>query len=194
LRRVERAPLRDEEGPLKKLGIMLRKLRNDWGLSLHEVEQRTASLADRWGSDRYLISKGQLAKLERGWHEIKVATLVSLSHTYSEPPEKLIYASLPPQFYSPYFGPQEAPNSTLLIRGGHLLETAERLLPGDFASRSVPENTMLVATDLVDPQNRYRKAVVGSKDRTLYPIIRPGMSAGAKLGQSAPRERGALAA
>lgn len=159
---------------MKRLGSVLRDLRNEWGLSLNEVEQRTATLADRWGSDRYGISKGQLAKLERGWHEIRVATLLSLSHTYSEQPERLVYASLPAQYYAAKFDAHEAPNSTILIRGGHLQQTADRLLPSDFSARSTPENTTLIATDLVDPQNRFRKAIVGIKDRTLYPIIRPG--------------------
>jgi hypothetical protein len=159
---------------MKKLGSMLRQLRNDWGLSLNEVHQRTVTLGGRWGSDRYIISKGQLAKLERGWHEMRVATLLSLSHTYSEPPERLVYASLPAEFHSPHFDPSDGPKSTLLIRGGHLQETADRLLPNDFPARPAPESTTLIPTGLVDPQNRYRKAIVGTKDRTLYPFIRPG--------------------
>jgi transcriptional regulator with XRE-family HTH domain len=159
---------------MKKLGSLLRQLRNDWGLSLSEVERRTATLALRWGSDRYVISKGHLAKLERGWHEMRVATLLSLSHTYSEPVERLVDASLPELYHSTSLDRSDGPNSTLLIRGGRLLETAERLLPSGHTERPTPESTTLIATGLLDPQNRFRKAIVGTKDRTLYPFIRPG--------------------
>jgi len=41
-------------------------------------------------------------------------------------------------------------------------------------SPNIPESTALVANEINSHRNRYRKAIVGRKDRFLYPMIRPG--------------------
>lgn len=159
---------------MERLGTLLRSIRTEWGLSLREVKDRTELLAKQWGSPRYASSFSHLAKLELGQHDMRVSTLISLSHIYSKRPETLVDACLPPEYPMPVFDPLEGPNSTVLITEGRLYERAERLLPMTGLSPKIPESTALVANEMNSHRNRYRKAIVGRKDRYLYPMIRPG--------------------
>ena len=159
---------------MERLGTLLRSIRTEWGLSLREVRDRTETLAKIWGSPRYASSFSHLAKLEQGRHDMRISTLISLSHIYSKRPVTLVEACLPPQYHSPFLDPIDGPNSTVLISEGRLYERAERLLPLNGTSSEIPENTALVADNIPSARNRYRKAIVGHKDRFLYPMIRPG--------------------
>jgi transcriptional regulator with XRE-family HTH domain len=159
---------------MERLGALLRSIRTEWGLSLREVMDRTELLAKLWGSPRYASSFSHLAKLELGRHDMRVSTLISLSHIYRKRPQTLVDACLPSEYHSPVFDPLEGPNSTVLITEGRLHERAERLLPLNKRSPDIPENTALIAGDMNSQRNRYRKAIVGRKDRFLYPMIRPG--------------------
>ena len=123
------------------------------------------------GSPRYASSFSHLAKLELGRHDIRVSTLISLSHIYSKRPETLVDACLPPEFHGSVLEPFEGPNSTVLITEGRLYERAERLLPLTGLSLKIPESTSLVANEMNSHRNRYRKAIVGRKDRYLYADI-----------------------
>ena len=159
---------------MERLGALLRNIRTEWGLSLREVKDRTDVLAKLWGSPRYASSFSNLAKLELGQHDMKVSTLISLSHVYSKRPQTLVDACLPPEYRMPVFNPLEGPNATVLITEGHLHERAERLLPLIGASPNIPENTTLLKSDIRSQKNRYRNAMVGGRDRALYPMLRPG--------------------
>src|SRR5579859_6861321 len=85
---------------MERLGALLRSIRTEWGLSLREVKERTDHLAKQWGNPRYASSFSNLAKLELGRHEMRVSTLISLSHIYSREPGTLVKACLPPTYYS----------------------------------------------------------------------------------------------
>jgi hypothetical protein len=159
---------------MERLGALLRSIRTEWGLSLREVKDRTELLAKQWGNPRYASSFSNLAKLELGRHDMRVSTLVSLSHIYSKRPGTLVNACLPPEYHSPVFDPLEGPNSTVLITEGRFYERAERTLPVNGPVPDIPENTALIAGDTNSQRHRYRKAMVGRKDRFLYPMIRPG--------------------
>ena len=158
---------------MERVGALLRGIRTEWGLSLREVKDRTEILAKLWGNPRYASSFSNLAKLELGQHDMRVSTLISLSHVYSKRTQTLVDACLPPEYHAPAFNPLEGPNSTVLITEGHLQERAERLLSVTGA-RNIPENTALIPSDVDSQRHRYRNAIVGRKDRALYPMIRPG--------------------
>jgi transcriptional regulator with XRE-family HTH domain len=159
---------------MERLGALLRSIRTEWGLSLREVKDRTEMLAKRWDNPRFSSSFSHLAKLELGQHDMRVSTLISLSHIYSKRAQTLVDACVPPEYHSPVLDPLDGPNSTVLITEGRLYERAERLLPLDGVPSEVPENTALLANDSDFQRNRYRRAIVGRRDRTLYPMIRPG--------------------
>jgi transcriptional regulator with XRE-family HTH domain len=157
---------------LERLGALLRNLRAEWGLSLREVKARTEVLAKLWGNSHYETSFGHLAKLERGEHDIRVSTLIALAHIYSRRPETLLTACLPENYSSRNIGLLDLPNATVFLTEGRLHERAESLSSAG-ESAEVPELTTLVAETEVR-QHRYRRAMIGLKDRALYPILRPG--------------------
>jgi transcriptional regulator with XRE-family HTH domain len=159
---------------MERLGALLRSIRTEWGLSLREVRDRTEILAKRWGSPRYASSFSHLAKLELGQHEMKVSTLISLSHIYSKRPQTLLETCIPAEYHPLVFEPLDGPNSTVLITEGRLQEHADRLQPLNGASPAIPENTSLLPGEMQAERNRYRRAMIGRKDRYLYPMIRPG--------------------
>src|SRR5260370_36169049 len=158
------------EVTMERLGALLRSIRTEWGLSLREVKDPTELLAKVWGSPRYASSFSHLAKLELGKHDMRVSTLISLSHIYSKRPETLVDACLPPEYDSRVFDPLDGPNSTVLITEGRLDERAERPRPLSGASPDIPENTALIVGDMNSQRNRYRKAM--ERTRPLRSLIK----------------------
>jgi hypothetical protein len=157
------------------IGEVLRSVRIKWGLSLRDVKKRSLGLADEWGSRSYEVSGSWLCNAERGNFDITVPKLISLATIYSQAPEELLRHCLPapPRSVprSQFFGP----NSTVLVSGGGLLDQEERnLLPEGFSSDPIPEDTTLLPLQADMVSTSMRRAVIGRKDRALFPMIRPG--------------------
>jgi transcriptional regulator with XRE-family HTH domain len=161
---------------MQRLGNLLRSIRTEWGLSLREVTTRTEALAKRWGNPHYASSFSHLAKIELGHYDMRVATLISLSHVYSKRPDSLLRVCLPPDYDQQplILASEESPNLTVLIDEGRLRRKAEQDLPLRAYLDNPPDNTSLLRGDSAFERNRYRRAIVGLKDRTLYPMLRPG--------------------
>jgi transcriptional regulator with XRE-family HTH domain len=158
------------------MGEKLRKIRLRWGLSLREVKERSEKLAKDWGSDSYGISGSWLARLERGKHEMTVPKLITLSTIYCEPAEELL-REFQPKVTSQgvAIGPDiTGPNTPQLVTGEQLDQQALQLIPDGFNSSPIPENTMLLPQEDRFSPNNYRNAIIGHRDRTLAPMIRPG--------------------
>jgi transcriptional regulator with XRE-family HTH domain len=154
------------------IGEKLRQVRVEWGLSLREVRERSVGLAKVWGSASYEISGSWLARLERGKHEMTVPKLISLATIYSTPPEELLR-----EYHSALSGQVEnlqGPNATLLVKEGLLDLRARQVLPDNFSTDPVPEDTMLLPLEHKLLRTPYRRAIIGQRDRTLEPLIRPG--------------------
>jgi transcriptional regulator with XRE-family HTH domain len=156
------------------VGEKLREARIRWGLSLREVKERSEGLAKAWGSRSYEISSSWLARLERGPHEMTVPKLISLATIYSRPPEELLREYHPESARLACPESVSGPNVTLLVTEGRLDTRARQLLPDNFASRPIPEETMLLPLDDELSSTSYRRAIIGRVDRTLDPMIRPG--------------------
>jgi transcriptional regulator with XRE-family HTH domain len=158
------------------IGEKLRMIRVRWGLSLREVKERSERLAKDWGNDSYGISGSWLARLERGKHEMTVPKLITLSTIYSEPAEELLREFQPKLTSRGIAMGQEipGPNTTQLVTGGQLDVQARQLLPDGFSSSPIPENTMLLPPEDGLTSGPYRRAIIGRRDRTLAPMIRPG--------------------
>jgi hypothetical protein len=157
------------------IGEVLRLVRIQWGLSLRDVKKRSLGLADEWGSRSYEVSGSWLCKAERGNFDITVPKLISLATIYSRPPEELLKYCLPAP---PRAVPQDqffGPNSTVFVTGGGLLDQEERdLLPDGFSSGPIPEDTVLLPLQADRVSTPFRRAVIGRRDRALFPMIRPG--------------------
>jgi hypothetical protein len=156
------------------VGEMLRTVRSQWGLSLRDVKDRSKALAQQWGSRSYEVSYSWLGKLERGEHDMTVPKLISLATIYSRPPEDLLRECLPKTTNSTIGFQVAGPNATVVVAGGVLEQQARDLLPDDFGSRAIPEQTMLLPMDHSTLAGPYRRAIIGRRDRTLDPMIPPG--------------------
>lgn len=161
---------------MTNIGEKLRSIRVRWGLSLREVKERSHRLAKDWGNDAYGISGSWLARLERGKHEMTVSKLITLSTIYSEPAEELLREFQPKMPSQGMALGQEihGPNTTQLVTGGQLDLRARQLIPDSFSSSPIPEDTMLLPPEDELPGSPYRRAIIGRRDRTLAPMIRPG--------------------
>lgn len=158
---------------MERLGVLLRNLRMEWGFSLREVKDKTEMLAKRWGSQHYASSFSYLAKLERGENDIRVSTLIALSYIYSKRPETFLAACLPDDYFAPHVGAIGVPNATAPLTEGRLFDGVDEPESLLQQPENVPETTSLLPeSGLIG--NRYRRAIIGRKDRALYPVLRPG--------------------
>ena len=156
------------------IGEKLRQARIEWGLSLREVRERSIGLAKVWGNTSYEISGSWLARLERGKHEMTVPKLTSLATIYSKPPEALLRDCHPHSPSSGWFDHFKGPNLTLLVKEGPLDLQAKQALPDNFSTDPVPEETKLLPLEGGLSRTPYLRVILGQRDRTLEPMIRPG--------------------
>jgi transcriptional regulator with XRE-family HTH domain len=155
------------------IGLRLRTIRQQWRLSLREVEERSLRFAQERASQSYQISASWLDGVEREERELTVNKLIVLANIYNLPTEQLLrsmYAGdpqpvLPTQFSSP--------NTTTLLTGGPLEEQASYLLP-DTGGPEPPDETMLLPTENGSLPVHYRRGIIGKRDRTLDPMIPAG--------------------
>jgi len=153
------------------IGEMLRSIRIQWGFSLRDVRKRSQTLANEWGNRSYEVSGSWLCKVERGQFDMTVPKLISLATIYSRPPEELLRKCLPAPPQSPDFRKLQAPNTTILVdKGRPLQEELCRTSPQE----PIPEQTALLPLDGAFSSTSIRRAMIGAKDRSLYPYIPPG--------------------
>ncbi len=167
-----------KEVTLADIGKLLRGFRQEWGLSLRQVKERSEILAQLWGHSSHVVSFSYLAKLENGKHDdvqdMAVSKLLSLSEIYSKEPDALLSACRPPRLNTQTKDPLGGPATTQLITEGRLADRASRVLPDDLPSGPPPGKTSLLVGGDNSGRNRYRRAIVGTSDLTLFPMIRPG--------------------
>jgi hypothetical protein len=156
------------------IGLLLRAVRQQWRLSLREVEERSLRVAQELGNQSYHVSASWLNRLEREEHELTVNKLTVLATIYNLAPEQLL-RSLNPGDPQPVLLRQlSSPNATMLFTEGPLQEQARYLLPDALLSDQSPDETTLLATEngLLSPP--YRRGIIGKRDLTLDPMIPPG--------------------
>lgn len=153
------------------IDLNLRTIRQQWQLSLREVEERSLRYAQEWGDKSYEISASWLDRLEREEHELTVNKLIVLASIYNLSVEHLLRSrysaeSQPPALrqFSRLNPPMLAADVALEERAKNSLDTLDQL-PKETALLSV-ENERLAA--------RYRQGIIGKRDRTLDPMIPAG--------------------
>src|ERR1700727_2115211 len=72
------------------IGARLRTIRQQWQLSLREVEKRSLRLAQEKGNQSYQVSASWLDRLEREEHELSVSKLMALAEIYNVAPGQLL--------------------------------------------------------------------------------------------------------
>jgi transcriptional regulator with XRE-family HTH domain len=152
------------------IGTRLRTIRQQWQLSLREVEERSLRLAKERGNQSYQVSASWLDRLEREEHELTVNKLVALSEIYNVPTEQLLRSMHPADGQSLILRQLSSPNATMLLTEGPLEDQARYLLP-DAPLHHPPEETTLLAAEDGQLSTPYRRGIIGKRDLTLDPMI-----------------------
>ncbi|HLH36144.1 MAG TPA: helix-turn-helix transcriptional regulator [Alloacidobacterium sp.] len=158
---------------MKEIGARLRAVRQKWGLTLREVEERSAKLAQKWGKDSFRISASWLDRVEREGRGLSFQKFIVLAVIYSISPEQLLTYCPSPATESQSSEYPSGPNTTLLLTKGPLEDHARLWLPDSAAVDPVPDDTTLLSQENHLPKH-YRRGVIGQLDKTLDPMIRPG--------------------
>ena len=158
---------------MKDVGAKLRAVRQKWGLTLREVEERSASLAEKWGKDSFRISASWLDRVEREGRGLSFPKFIVLAVIYSISPEQLLAFCPSPAGESQSSEYPSSPNTTLLLTDGPLEDHARRWLPESIAVDAVPDDTTLLSPESHLPSH-FRRGIIGRLDKTLDPMIRPG--------------------
>jgi hypothetical protein len=111
------------------IGLTLRAVRQEWQLSLREVEQRSLLFARERGNPAYQVSASWLARLEHEEHELTVNKLIVLAGIYSLQPEQLLRSISQADPRPVLLRQLSSPNATMLLTEGALQEQARHLLP-----------------------------------------------------------------
>jgi transcriptional regulator with XRE-family HTH domain len=159
---------------MKGIGARLRMIRSQWGLSLLEVEERSSRLAQEWGSPSYQISASWLGRVEREEHELSATKVLVLAAIYNIPSDEMLGYCQPGNGRLPQLNRLAAPNTTLLLADGPLGVQARELLPDNFSSDPVPEETALLPLAEGQETSPHRRGIIGHRDQLLDPMIRAG--------------------
>lgn len=156
------------------IGLRLRRIRTDWGLSLRDVEERSSLLANKSGDSAYLISASWLARIEREAHQLTASKLVALAAIYNLAYEDILGSCMHLKTAMKESHRMFEPNTTVFLDprahlGMRISSPAEGIdhLP-------VPEQTRLLDPSSEHFHSPYRHAILGRTDRSLDPMIKAG--------------------
>lgn len=157
------------------IGGKLRASRVTWQLTLREVEERSSRLAQEWGNPAYRISASWLDRVERENRGLSATKLIVLAFIYNLTPEQML-ALCPPSAHSATLQMEHAssPNATHLLTQGPLEQHAKQWLPEKLVTDPPPEETTLLPMESGSLPGRYRRGIIGRRDRTLEPMIPAG--------------------
>jgi transcriptional regulator with XRE-family HTH domain len=159
---------------MDRIGSRLRAARQQLGLTLREVEERSAQLAQQWGNLAYRISASWLDRVERENRGLSATKLIVLAFIYNLTMEQML-ALCPGVNEAPaQLELVSSPNATLLLAQGPLADHARLWLPDKFVTDPPPEDTMLLQSDQGVLPAHYRRGIIGRRDRTMEPMILAG--------------------
>jgi transcriptional regulator with XRE-family HTH domain len=153
------------------LGERLRALRQQWRLSLREVEQRSSRIARERGDLSYKISASWLKRLESDEHELTVHKLIVLAEIYSTPTDQLLGSTYTAEAQSLSLDQLFRPNASMLMTEG---SRKRRLLAATPFPDQSPDQTTLLPVGNRPSRTPYRQGVIGKLDLSLDPMIPAG--------------------
>jgi transcriptional regulator with XRE-family HTH domain len=156
------------------IGVRLRTIRQQWQLSLREVEERSLRFAQERGNQSYQVSASWLDRLEREEHELTVNKLIALADIYNLPTEQLLRSMYPAVTQPMLLKQLSSPNATMLLTEGPLEEQARYLLQDTSGPDPSLEETTLLSVEAGQMVAPYRRGIIGKRDRTLDPMIPAG--------------------
>jgi transcriptional regulator with XRE-family HTH domain len=155
------------------IGAKLRAIRQQWQLSLREVEERSLRFAQERSNLSFKLSASWLNRLERESHELTVNKLIALAEIYSLPTEQLL-SSIYWEGERPVSKQLSSPNATMLLSGARLEEQSTYILPDTLGRNKPPNETGLLLIDDGQSRTHYRRGIIGKRDRNLEPMIPAG--------------------
>jgi transcriptional regulator with XRE-family HTH domain len=168
---------------MNDLGRRLLLIRKQRKLSLRQVERLTMTVADRYGDKARRVSASWLGRIERESHAIAHKRLESLEEVYGVSREELTDDPVPGDegTRSLHFQFPEVPTAVLRA----LTRPGGPLLPPESWLAYFPDTTLLPPLTPMDgngsrPVRRHWRengtlyGVLGAKDATLVPFVRPG--------------------
>jgi transcriptional regulator with XRE-family HTH domain len=158
---------------MEQIGARLSAIREKWGLTLRQVEERSARLAQEWGQPSYKISASWLNRVEQKGRRLSGEKLIVLGAVYGISADELLAFCPHGSSNPPDFDQVSGPNTTLLLTRGPLEAHARRWLPDSVATDPIPEETILLPREAYMP-SQYRRGIIGRRDKTMDPMIRPG--------------------
>jgi transcriptional regulator with XRE-family HTH domain len=159
---------------MEGIGAKLRAIRQQWKLTLREVEGRSIHLAQQWGNPAYQISASWLDRVERENRGLSAAKLIVLAAIYGLTLQQILAFCPPGMGTPPQLEEVSSPNATLLLTQGPLEEQAKLWLPDSFMTEAPPDETTLLPSGQGLIPSHYRRGIIGKRDRTLEPMIRVG--------------------
>jgi transcriptional regulator with XRE-family HTH domain len=158
---------------MEGIGSRLRAIREKWGLTLREVEERSARIAQQRSHQSYKISASWLDRVECEDRVLSSAKLIVLGIIYSLSSEELLSLHQHTSGDLASYDQISEPNTTLLLKGGPLEAHVRRVLPDKIIEESIPEYTMLVPPEDYLPAH-YRRGIIGRQDKTMEPMVKAG--------------------
>lgn len=159
---------------MQGIGSRLRDARNQWKLTLQEVEDRSELLAKEWNNPAYRISASWLYRVEQETGMLSATKLIVLAVIYGLPAEQILGLCPPAVQQSAVLDPVSKPNATLLLSEGTFEQHARTWVPEKLVTEAPPEFTKLEPLESGIMPAHYRRGVIGKRDKTLDPMIVPG--------------------
>jgi transcriptional regulator with XRE-family HTH domain len=159
---------------IEPIGPRLRKIREQWGLSLRDIEERSSRLAEQMENPSCQISASWLARVEREEHELTATKLVALAAIYNLSCDEVFgwYGS---GRASPGIGKAaSAPNTTLPLRNESVNVELKSALAQSADTTYPPEQTALLPAPAKSSPSLNLRVIIGRHDRSLDPMIRAG--------------------
>jgi len=152
-------------------GQQLRFLRQRRGITLRDVQQASRRIADATGEPKYRISNGWLVQLENCDSPPNIFHLFALGATYRVPFfEFLAVYGIDVNEQQKYEALANPQLTQLLPPNDPQLDS----IPLSASTRLAPEIPASLPFDQGDGDSKIVWGQLGTTDRTMYPLIRPG--------------------
>lgn len=164
----------DLPGELAGIGAQLRAARKSLRLTLREVEDRTSLMAKESGNPGYRMSGSWLDRVERENRGLSATKLIVLALIYNLTPSQILRLCPGLGDHSGKLLPMPNPDQARSW-GQSASELELKLwLPEKFLGSTPPEETTLLPPEPGAIPAHFRRVVIGTRDRTMDPMILAG--------------------
>ncbi len=131
-------------------------------------------LAQQWGNPAYRISASWIDRVERENRGLSATKLIVLAYIYNLTPDQMLSLCPGANETSTQLVSATSSNATMLLEQGPLEQHAKLWVPDNLVTAPAPEDTTLLPTDQGLLPARYRRGIIGRRDRTLEPMVLAG--------------------